>query len=70
MYNKLYEKYGSQEAIADAIGVTQKTVHTWSRGSYPSSTNATKIAEILDVSIGDVFDKWKPSGSSKEAKED
>jgi len=60
MYNKLYEKYGSQEAIAEAVGVTQKTVHTWSRGSYPSSTNAIKIAEILGVSIGDVFDKWKP----------
>ncbi|MDM1545548.1 helix-turn-helix domain-containing protein [Ignatzschineria indica] len=57
MYEKLYEKFGSQEAIAEAIGVTQKTVHTWSRGSYPSSTNARKIAEVLGCTIGEVYDQ-------------
>lgn len=67
IYKKLYEAYGSQEAIARAVGVSQKTVHTWSRGSYPSIANAQKIGEMLDISLGEVFDEWTSSSRKKEA---
>lgn len=69
IYKRLYEKYGSQESVANAVGVSQKTVHTWSRGSYPSIPNAERIGELLGVTKGEVLDGWKGGKHDKPTKD-
>lgn len=46
----------SQQALADAIGVTRQTVLAIEKGKYsPSLEVAFKIAETLSVSLDEVF---------------
>jgi putative transcriptional regulator len=46
----------SQQALADAIGVTRQTVYAIEKGKYsPSLEVAFKIAETFSVSLDKVF---------------
>lgn len=46
----------SQQALADAIGVTRQTVFAIEKGKYsPSLEVAFKIAEVFSVGLGEVF---------------
>ena len=47
----------SQQALADAIGVTRQTVFAIEKGKYsPSLEVAFKIAEVFSVGLGEVFE--------------
>ena len=46
----------SQQALADAIGVTRQTVFAIEKNRYsPSLESAFRIAEVFDVPLDDVF---------------
>lgn len=46
----------TQQALADAVGVTRQTVIAIEAGKYsPSLETAFRMAEVLNVPIGDVF---------------
>jgi putative transcriptional regulator len=55
---QLREAHGemSQQALADAIGVTRQTVIAIEMGKYsPSLESAFRIARTFDVGLEDVF---------------
>lgn len=46
----------TQQALADAIGLTRQTVIAIEKNKYsPSLEAAFKIAQVFGVSLGDVF---------------
>jgi len=46
----------SQEALAEAIGVTRQTIHSIEKGKYiPSALLAFKIAKFFDKDVEEVF---------------
>lgn len=46
----------TQQALADAIGVSRQTVVAIEKGKYsPSLEVAFKIADVFNVSLSDVF---------------
>lgn len=46
----------TQQALADAIGLTRQTVIAIEKNKYsPSLEAAFKIAEVFSVTLGDVF---------------
>jgi putative transcriptional regulator len=50
------EKGDTQEALAEAIGVTRQTIISIEKGNYtPSVLLALKISEYFDVSVNDIF---------------
>jgi putative transcriptional regulator len=50
------EKRMSQGELADAIGVSRKTISTIEVGRFvPSTVIALKLARYFDVSVEDVF---------------
>lgn len=59
IYDLLYEKYGSQEAIGKALGVTQNAVKRWKAGGGARRETVEKISEDLDLPIGEVYEKWR-----------
>ena len=49
----------TQQALADAAGVTRKTINTIERGHYvPSTVLALRIARALNLEVGQIF--WLP----------
>jgi putative transcriptional regulator len=51
----------NQTELANAIGVTQKTISSIEVGQYvPSTVIALTIAEYFDVPVEDVFSLIKP----------
>lgn len=59
IYEELYQKFGSQEAIAQAIGVSQNAVKRWKYGGGARRKNLEKIAAVLEISIGEVYERWR-----------
>lgn len=50
------EKGFTQASLADAVGVTRKTINTIENRVFaPSTLLALQIARVLDVSVHDVF---------------
>jgi putative transcriptional regulator len=46
----------SQEALAEAIGVTRQTIHSIEKGKYiPSALLAFKIAKFFEKNVEEVF---------------
>jgi putative transcriptional regulator len=46
----------SQEALAEAIGVTRQTIHSIEKGKYvPSTLLAFKIAKFFKLNVEEVF---------------
>lgn len=46
----------SQEALAEAIGVTRQTIHSIEKGKYiPSTLLAFKIAKFFEIKVEEVF---------------
>jgi putative transcriptional regulator len=46
----------SQEALANAIGVTRQTIHSIEKGKFvPSTLLALKIAKFFNKSLEEVF---------------
>ena len=46
----------SQEALAEAIGVTRQTIHSIEKGKYiPSALLAFKIAKFFEINVEEVF---------------
>ena len=46
----------TQEALAESVGVTRKTINGIERGHYvPSTVLALKIAQFFEVKFEDVF---------------
>ena len=46
----------SQEALAEAIGVTRQTIHSIEKGKYiPSALLAFKIAKFFELNVEEVF---------------
>lgn len=46
----------SQEALAEAIGVTRQTIHSIEKGKYiPSALLAFKIAKFFEKDVEEVF---------------
>lgn len=46
----------SQEALAEAIGVTRQTIHSIEKGKYiPSTLLAFKIAKFFEINVEEVF---------------
>lgn len=46
----------TQEALADRVGVTRKTINTIENGHFvPSTTLALKLATALGVSVEELF---------------
>ena len=46
----------SQEALAEAIGVTRQTIHSIEKGKYiPSALLAFKIAKFFEKNVVEVF---------------
>jgi putative transcriptional regulator len=55
----------SQQALADAVGVTRQTINAIERAKYsPSLEVAFRIARTLGVAIDDVF-TYQPSGPDR-----
>lgn len=55
---ELREKHGamSQQALADAIGVTRQTVIAIEQGKYsPSLESAFRISRVFGVAVEDAF---------------
>ncbi len=47
----------SQQALADAVGVTRQTIYAVERGKFvPSTLLAIKIARYFGKSVEDIFD--------------
>lgn len=59
IYKLLHEKYGSQEAIGKALGVSQNAVRRWKAGGGARRDVIEKIAEDLDIPLGDVYENWR-----------
>lgn len=59
VYEMLYEKYGSQEAIGRALGMSQNAVKRWKAGGGARRETIEKIAEDLGLSVGEVYEKWR-----------
>lgn len=52
------QKQITQRTLAAAVGCTEMTIRNWTRGvSEPDASDLVKIAECLDVTIMDLFDK-------------
>ncbi len=50
------ERDMTQADLAQAAGVTRKTINTIERGVFvPSTVLALRIARVFDVTFGDVF---------------
>ena len=46
----------TQEALAQKVGVTRKTINTIENGKFiPSTYLAIKIAQVFDVTVEDIF---------------
>jgi putative transcriptional regulator len=46
----------SQEALAEAIGVTRQTIHSIEKGKYiPSTLLAFRIAKFFEINVEEVF---------------
>jgi putative transcriptional regulator len=46
----------SQQALADAVGVTRQTIYAVERGKFvPSTLLALKIAQFFSKSVEDIF---------------
>lgn len=46
----------TQQALADAVGVSRKTINTVERGVFvPSTILALKLAEVLDARVEEIF---------------
>jgi putative transcriptional regulator len=54
----------TQQALADAVGVTRQTIFAIEKGKYsPSLEVAFKISDVFEVSIEQVFQYTGPSNS-------
>lgn len=50
------QKKMTQEALANKIGVSRKTIVSLEKGNYtPSLLLALQIAEVLEIDINDIF---------------
>lgn len=58
IYRLLHEKYGSQEAIGKALGVSQNAVKRWKAGGGARRETVERISEDLDLPIGEVYENW------------
>lgn len=46
----------TQEALAERVGVSRKTINVIEAGNYsPSVTLALAIADVFDVGVNDIF---------------
>jgi putative transcriptional regulator len=46
----------TQEALAELVGVTRKTINTVENGVYvPSTYLALKLSQVLEVSVEELF---------------
>ena len=51
----------TQEALADLVGVTRKTINTIERGVYvPSTLLALRMARVLDEQVEVIFQLREP----------
>jgi putative transcriptional regulator len=47
----------TQQALAEAVGVSRKTINTIENGVFvPSTVLALKIARVFDASVEDLFE--------------
>ncbi len=55
--NTLRTKRGlTQEALAEAVGVTRQTIISIEKGNYtPSVLLALKLADVFKVTVNDIF---------------
>ncbi len=58
IYKLLHEKYGSQEAIGKALGVSQNAVKRWKAGGGARRETIEKISQNLNMTIGEVYENW------------
>ncbi len=50
------ERDWTQEALANRVGVTRKTINTVERGVYvPSTVLSLKLARVFGVAVEDIF---------------
>lgn len=59
IYDLLYEKYGSQEAIGKALGVSQNAVKRWKAGGGARRETVEKVSENLGIPVGEVYENWR-----------
>lgn len=56
VYNLRVKKHVTQEALAEAVGVTRQTVIAIEKGNYtPSVLLALKIARYFKMAVEDIF---------------
>ena len=46
-FRSLAAKLGSVQALADALGVTTRTLNRWAKGEHPMGGPAQKLYQIL-----------------------
>lgn len=59
IYKLLHKKYGSQEAIGKALGVSQNAVKRWKAGGGARRETVERISEDLEIPIGEVYENWR-----------
>lgn len=64
IYKLLHKKYGSQEAIGKAFGVTQNAVKRWKAGGGARRETVQKIADELGLTLGEVYEAWGEGGEN------
>lgn len=62
----LYEKYGSQAAIGEALGMSQNAVKRWKAGGGARRETIEKISKDLGIPIGEVYEKWRKKDNERE----
>lgn len=65
IYELLHKKYGSQEAIGKALGVSQNAVKRWKAGGGARRETVEKISKDLDITVGEVYENWRENKESK-----
>ena len=53
----------SQQALADAVGVSRQTINALEQGDYnPTLQLCTRICRVFDKTLDELF--WEPSGEA------